>query len=200
MRRTTTLLVLVGLLAGTAAIPARAKRPKAPRDRTFYVVGGADRFECALSADPKLADPTRGCTNDTDSPVLGAAPTWIPALDGLPLSLDVTRPIHGKVRVDSRHLIGDFFPLGAGQAQLRVTVVGVVAGEEVTVGNFTSEPYTVTPAETEHWVEFRIEPAAALEGAELADLSLGLEVLGPTAFHNFFSADGQSSMTVPLAR
>ena len=200
MRRTATLLVLVGLLAGTAAMPARAKRPKVAQKRTFYIVAGAERYECTLSSNAGLADPGQTCGNDAHSPLLGGEPTWIPSLATPSLALDVARPIKGRVKVNSRYAWGNEVPAGAGQAQLRVTVVGVVAGKEVTVGSFTSDPYTVWPLQTGYWVEFEIEPDAALAGAELRELAVGLEVLGPNAFHNRFRADGLSAVTVPLAR
>lgn len=201
MRRTLTIVLLLAVTAGLA--PAATAARTKPAARTFYVVPGAERFECALSTDPKLADPSRGCANDYEAaaePVLGPNPTWIHALDGLPVSLDVSRPIRGTVNVDSRHLVSYFVPMGVGQARLRVTVAGVAGGKDVTVGTVTSETYTVTPDVTRYRVDFRIEPDRELAGATLTELRVGLEVLGPNAHHNFFSADGQSRLTLPLAR
>ncbi|HEX2058953.1 MAG TPA: hypothetical protein VHI71_11370 [Actinomycetota bacterium] len=113
----------------------------------------------------------------------------------------MTRPIHGTIEVSSRYLVGYVVgPIGVGQAQLRVTIAGIAGGRDVTVGSFTSETYTVTPAEDEYEVEFEIEPDTALAGARLTELRIGLEVLGPNVNHNFFDADAKSSVTVPLVR
>lgn len=202
MRRGLTFLLSAAVI--TAATPvAAAAPPKGARNRTFYVVPGDGQDECGLSPDRKLLDPSHGCGTRDDAAVgmvLGAEPVWFPAVDGLPVRLDATRPIHGAVTVNSRYLIGYLFPVGAGQARLEVTVAGTVGGEDVTVGTVTSEPYAVTPDRVEYEVEFRIDPDAALAGATLTDLRLGLEVLGPNVHHNLYYADGESVVTLPLAR
>ena len=205
MRRTLVALVLATLVAGAATGVAAAEsfKAKSPASRTFYVVPGGGQDDCALSRSRTLVDATHGCGTRDDAAtgmVLGSEPVWFPALDGLPLRLDVGRSIHGTVTVNSRYLVGWVVPGGAGQAQLRVTVAGVAAGDEVTVGSFTSEPYLVAPHQMEHEVEFRIDPDAALAGATLTDLRLGLEVLGPNVHHNLYYADGLSAVTLPLAR
>lgn len=204
MRRNLTLFLLVVALA--AAAPAagarRAARPKSQAQRTFHVVA-AQEGECALSSRAGPFDPGHGCGTWTDAataPVLGAETVWFPALDGLPLSLDVTRPIHGTVVVNSRYLVGYVVPSGAGVAQLKVTVAGVSGGEDVIVGSVTTEPYAVAPNRMEYEVDFRIDPDAALSGARLTDLRLGLEVTGPNAHHNLYYADGRSTVTLPLSR
>ncbi|HYO61324.1 MAG TPA: hypothetical protein VEU29_05445 [Actinomycetota bacterium] len=202
MRRGLTFLLLAAVMA-TAAPAATAARPKGAGSRTFYVVPGADEDQCSLSSSQKRLDPNHGCgtrDNAATGMVLGAEPAWLPAVDGLPLRIDVTRPIQGEITVSSRYLIGYYVVTGAGQAQLEVTVAGTVGGQEVTVGTVTSEAYPVTPDRAEYRVEFRIEPDAALAGATLTGLRLGLEVVGPNVNHNLYYADGKSAVTVPLAR
>lgn len=201
MRRTATLLVLVGLLGATAAVPARAKRPKAARSQTYYLVPGAG-FQCRLSVDAESGKPGAGCDAPYDvgiHPALTSKPTWIPALDGLPLVLDANRPIRGTVTVSTRHLVGYTGQYGAGPAQLRAIVTGFVDGEEVLIGSVTSEPYVVVPTQAEYEIDFEIEADVEFESALLTDLTLGLEVAGPNIRHNYFHADGTSSVTIPLA-
>lgn len=204
MRRTLALFLLAAVI-GAAAPPATARRPaKAKgRDRTFYVVPGTDGKQCALSTDRDLVDPSYGCGTPDDAAtgmLLGSEPVWFPALDGLPVHLDVSRSIRGKVTVNSRYLVGYLVPGGAGLAGLEITVAGVAGGEEVTVGSFTTEPYPVTPDDMTYEVEFQIEPEASLHGEALTELRLGLEVTGPNVNHNLYYADGNSTMKVPLAR
>lgn len=200
MRRSLTFLLLVATIAA-AAPAAGAGRPVKP-SRTFYVVPG-DQDQCGLSSDRKLVDPSHSCgtrDNAATGTVLGAEPVWFPALDALPVRLDVARPIEGTVVVNSRYLIGYDYPVGAGQAQLEVTVAGTVAGEEVTVGTVTTDAYSVTPDRVDYEVGFRIDPDPALAGAALTELRLGLEVVGPNVNHNLYYADGRSAVTFPLAR
>lgn len=203
MRRSAALLVLAGLFAGSAALPAQAKKAKPARVQTYYVVGGAERFTCSLSVDPKLADPARGCSDDYDGvtqPVLGPEPTSIPAVDGLPLAVDVSRPIRGKVTVRSTSLVGHVGQLGVGEAQLTARLVGVAGGRDVTIGETTTEAYSVTPLQEDYVVEFTIEPDDASAGLSFEALTLELEITGTSTFHNGFPADGSSTLAVPVAR
>lgn len=198
MRRSLALFVLAVVLAAPAAAGVTSRKPETP-DRTFYLVAAPQKGKCALSLDPGRAESSRGCGTRADA-ATGSETVWFPALDGLPLSLDVTRPIHGTVTVHSRYLVGWVVPSGGGVAQLTVTVAGTAGGKEVTVGTFTSEPYTVTPDELEYEVEFRIDPDEALAGDALTDLRLGPEVTGPNVHHNLYYADARSTMTLPIAR
>jgi hypothetical protein len=202
MRRIVALLVLVGLLAGLTAMPAAAKKPEAARSQTYYVVPGAG-FQCRLSIDAESGRPGAGCDTGYDvatNPSLTSKPTWIPALDGLPLVLDANRTIRGAVTVSTRPLWGYTGEYGAGPSQVRAIVTGFVDGEEVLVGSATSEPYVVVPTQAEYEVEFEIDPDAELAGAALTELTLGLKVVGPNVRHNYFYADGQSTLTIPRAR
>lgn len=204
MRRRVAFFLAVAVI-GAAAPAAAAGRPAKPKpsDRTFYVVPGTDGKQCALSTDHDLVDPGYGCGTRDDAAtgmVLGSEPVWFPALDRLPVRLDVSRPIEGNVTVHSRYLIGYLVPGGAGVAELEITVAGVAGGQEVTVGTFTTEPYPVTPDHVTYEVEFQIEPDASLHGVALTELRLGLEVTGPNVNHNLYYADGNSTIKVPLAR
>lgn len=202
MRRTGTLLLLA-VLVGGAGPAAEAAKPtaKPPRQQTYFIVPSLPR-QCALSTDPALADPSRTCEDSyagVQREALGSPPLEVPALDGAPLKLDVSRKIKGKIEVGSTYLVSYFGPMGVGRPQLRAGVVGVAEGKEVSVGVTTTEPWTVTPLETEHVVEFEIEPDPELTGVELHRLSLTLEIIGPSAFHDHVSVNGQSTLTVPLA-
>lgn len=205
MRRSIVLVLIVGLAPAAAPAMAGSRlKVKAPRERTLYLVPGAERFECALSTDLGRADTTRSCGGDdfdgVTGPYLGSPPSKFPAIDGVPLKLDVKRPILGRVTVRSTSLWGFFGHLGVGEARVMARVTGVAGGEEVIVGETVSEPYTVTPEEDDYVVEFRIDPDAALAGVTLDALNLELEITGQVAGHSSFLPHGGSSLTLPLAR
>lgn len=190
MRRALALLVLAVVMA----VPATAGG--SPGDRTWHLVAARQKGRCALSVDPARADASR-C--DTSAELTSSGTVWFSASDGLPLRLDVTRPIYGTVTVHSGYLWGTLGSAGVGQAQLEVTVAGVAAEKEVVAGTFTSEPYPVTPDDMEYEVEFQIDPNEALAGKTLTEVRLGLEVTGPNVGHNLYYADGRSTLTLPLA-
>ena len=202
MRRTQAALLLA-VLVGAAAPAAEAAKltARTPRQQTYFMVPALAR-QCALSTDASFTHPTTGCRDDSagvQREVLGGAPLEVPALDGVPLKLDVSRKITGKIEVESTYLWGYLGAYGTGRPQLRAGVVGLADGKEVAVGVTTTDPWTITPLETEHVVEFEIEADPALAGVELHELTLELEIIGLSAGHDLFSADGQSTLTVPLA-
>lgn len=202
MRRTQTLLLLASLVAGAGPAAEAAKlRTRAPRRQTYFIVAGAPQ-QCALSTDPARADPHAWCRDDyagVEREALGGAPLEVPALDGVPLKLDVSRKITGRIRVKSRYVWGTFGGTGIGRPQLRAGVIGLAKGKEVLVGVTTTEAWTITPLETEHVVEFEIAPDPELAGVELEGLTLTLEIIGPATGDNHFSTNGQSTLTITVA-
>jgi hypothetical protein len=203
MRRTRAVLLLAVLVAGASPTAEAAKQTvKTPRQQTYLIVAGLPR-QCALSTDPALADPSTSCRDShagVEREALGGAPLEVPALDGVPLKLDVFRKITGRIRVESSYLVGYIVgPYGVGRPQLRVGVVGLAEGKEVLVGLTTTEAWTITPLETEHVVEFEIAPDPELRGVELHGLTLTLEIIGASTGHELFSANGQSTLTIPVA-
>lgn len=202
MRRTQALLLLAVLVAGASpAAEAATSTAKSPRRQTYVIVPGRPS-QCALSTDPALADSSWSCRDEhagVERETLGGAPLEVPALDGVPLKLDVSRKITGSIRVASPYLWGELIPFGAGRPQLRAGVTGLADGKEVSVGITTTEAWTITPLETAHVVEFEIAPDPKLAGVELDGLTLTLEVVGASVGHRRFSANGQSTLTIPVA-
>ncbi len=200
-RRTRALLLLAVLGAGASpAAEAATLTAKRPRQQTYFVVPGLPD-QCALSTDPALADPGT-CRDDyagVQREALGGAPLELPARDGVPLKLDVSRKITGRIRVTSPYLWGYLVPFGIGRPQLRAGVTGLAGEKEVSVGVATTEAWTITPLETEHVVEFEIAPDPELAGVRLHGLTLTLEIVGVSVGHDRFSANGQSTLTVPVA-
>jgi len=201
MKRHIAVLLVVGLVAAVFAPTAEAgkkkKKKPVPVDATYYIVWGGDA--CALSTTTDAANPDEACSDlfwGLTAP-LSEGPAVIPAIDGLPLTLDAAKPIKGKISVQSWYFAGlgpDI--MGIGQPELYVKLTGVSGGEEVTLGELTTEPYTVTPASADYVVEFEIQPDAALTGKVLDELTLTMEVQGNSLFHGVFPADGTSTLTM----
>lgn len=202
MRRSVALLLLLGLVAVTSPASARSRlKVKTPRERTYYVVAGGE--ECALSTDPGLADPQTTCSHEgleRTTTVLGTTPMEMPALDGLPLRLDVTQPLKGELTVRSGTTVGDFGPNGIGQSQLDVTLTGTAGGKQVLIGETTIEPYTVTPLNEEYRLPFEIDADATLAGVKLDALTMSVAMGGTTFRHGFIPANASSTLTLPLGR
>lgn len=201
MRRTTALVLLVGLAAAAAPVAHAARfNAKALRSRTFYVVpAGA---ECGLSTNPARGDPQRSCTHDGveyHTTILGTTPIEMPALDGVPMALDASGSIEVDVLVRSRATFSYEGPLGVGQAELNVRLTATANGEEVVIGEAT-ESYSVSPASLDYRVQMTIDPEPGLAGAKLSAPTMHVSVTGPTVNHGYIPADASTRITLPLVR
>lgn len=202
MRRHLVVLLVVGLVVGALA-PAQAAKKKKPKkpvpvDVTYNVVWNGDA--CALSTSTALANPEEACLDVFAGGItgsrLGSGPFVIPAIDGLPLTVDAAKPIKGKLQMDSFVLAnGAPVPVGVGASEVHVTLTGTSAGADVTLGEATAE-YVVTPATADYEFEFEMTPAADLAGKVLDSLTLTVDVVGPTIFHGVIPADGTSTVTL----
>ena len=205
MKRHLVVALVIALIGGAFAAPVEAakrkkKRPAAPVavDTTFHIVWGGE--SCALSTTTDAANPEESCsdvfwglTGDT----LGAGPHLLPAIDGLPLTLDTAKTIRGKFNVQSWYFAG-LGPdvMGLGQAEIELILSGTSAGEEIVVAEHTTDPYLVTPASADYVVEFEMQPAEELAGKVFDTLTLSLEVTGTQMFHGVVPADGTSTLTI----
>lgn len=208
MKRHIVLLLVVGLLVGALAPAQAAKKKKkkkpVPVDLTYTIVPAGDAA-CGLSTDADLAgdtscgDPFGGSTT---GPVAGSGePILVAALDGLPLTLDAAKPIKGTLNIGSYTLAaladnGAGVPLGAGEGQWQVALTGTSDGEDVTIGELTTETYTVTPGTGDYEVTFEITPGEELAGTVFDSLTLSLEMVGSATLHGAIQADGTSTLTV----
>lgn len=207
MKRSLVLILTLGLIVGSFAPVADAARKKkkkkkppapVPVDVTYYIVWNGEG--CALSITQDLANPEEACADPfagVTGPMLGTGPFAMPALDALPLTLDAAKPIKGTISVESWYATGEIPDvMGTGEAEIAVSLTGTSGGEEVVIGELTTEPYIVTPAEANYVVEFEFEPPAELAGKVLDDLVLSLEATGNQMFHGVFPADGSSTLVV----
>jgi hypothetical protein len=203
MRRHIALLMVVALAAAlfapTADAAKRKKKKKkkpVPVDLTYYINWGEDTCVLSLTAvasEEACADPFAGALADQ----AGSVPFPMPAMDGLPLTFDATKPVKGVINVQSYYAVGagpDV--MGIGQPEIEVKLAGVSRGEEIVIGELTTDPYTVTPATADYTVEFEITPPEELNKKVLTELILTMQIKGNSMFHGVFPADGTSTLTL----
>ena len=188
--------LVVGMLAPTVATAKKKKKKKpVPVDQIYYINWAEDTCVLSVTAvesEEACADPFAGAP----APAFGTA-FEMAAVDGLPLTLDVAKPITGVINVESYYLVGvgpDV--MGVGQPEIEVTLAGTAAGAEVVIGELTTEPYTVTPASSDYVVEFEITPPEELAGTVLDTLTLTMQITGNSMFHGVFPANGTSTLTM----
>lgn len=201
MRRHLVTLLVVGLIVGALA-PAQAAKKKKPKpksptpvavDVTYNLVQGGDAG-CALSIATGEAascgDPFGGAIT---GPVAGGGPIAIPAVDGLPLTLDASKPVKGKFVLRSYGVAAvPQAPLGAGEAEVHFVLTATSAGEELVLGEVTTDTYVVSPASRTYDVEFEIVVPAEMTGKVLDSLTLTYEMTGPAVLHGALSDDGNT--------
>ena len=118
-----------------------------------------------------------------------------PSSDGMPLTLDASRPVTGTVDLESFG-IADPVAAGTGLVTVSVSLDALDQGNGVPVGS-DAETVLITPTQTEYPVAFTIHPNGALDRADLSGLDLRVHVEGPYAFSGFIGNSGKSFMDVP---
>ncbi|MDQ3914528.1 MAG: hypothetical protein M3323_04230 [Actinomycetota bacterium] len=93
------------------------------------------------------------------------------AADGLPLTLDTSRTVTGSFTVRGWSGVG-----GVGLAEVDVTLVATIAGEEKEIGTF-NHSYTAGPLHEEE-IAFEMTLDPALAGVEVEGLTLGVHTHG----------------------
>jgi hypothetical protein len=118
-----------------------------------------------------------------------------PSTDGMPLTLDASRPVTGTIDLKS---FGITDPLATGTCLVTVSVSleALYHGNGVSVGS-DSETVLITPTQTEYPVGFTIQPNGVLDRADLSGLDLRVHVEGPYAFSGFIGNSGKSWTDVP---
>lgn len=118
-----------------------------------------------------------------------------PSTDGMPLTLDASRPVTGTIDLESFG-ITDPYAAGTGLVTVSVDLEALYQGNGVSVGS-DSENVLVTPTQTSYPVAFTIHPNGALDKADLSGLDLRVHVEGPYAFSGFIGNSGKSFTDVP---
>lgn len=189
--------LVVGSLAGTAEAGKKKKKPKAPVPVDVNFTLGLADDACIFSITPTPGDgdcgsPFWGVLGEELEPdALGAS-----AVDGLPLTIDATKPIKGTIVFESYALAVGPDVVGIGQPSVTITATGTSGGAEVALGEFTSDPYTVLPNQVQYPVEFEIQIPAENDKKVLDGLTLTWKVTGNSMFHGAVQPDGVNGFTI----
>ena len=215
-------LLVLGLVTGVVfsslgvAEAAKKKKPKpvpvpAQADQTFFMRRDACTGDEADNARLSITDGTEpadgnqcgfldyGVMNEVyvASGDTAVSDAW-PAVDGLPLVLDATKPITGTINMYSSYL-GDPLPaevgVAAGQVEMVIDITGVSAGEDIVVGTAMVE-YQVTPGTALYEVKFEIKPGAELDKKSFEEFVLTTTVRGPNALHGLYELDNPASTVI----
>ncbi len=117
------------------------------------------------------------------------------ARDGLPFILDASKPLVAEISTTSGSCVeeGVCSPaqLGAGQATLKVRVLGFVAGAEQELGNF-SESFIVTPG-SGHTSVFEAKLDSSLNNKKVESLRVLVYLAGAAVGHGIIELDNPPS-------
>lgn len=111
-----------------------------------------------------------------------------PSSDGMPVAFDATRSVTGVISLTG---------LGVGAAQVDVTLEALVGGQDVTLGETTTDLTVLDPTATSSPVDFAITPDAQYAGADVQAMDLRVLVKGPYIYSGFIALNGASYVDVP---
>ena len=216
MKKTLIAALVACLVASAFAAPAIAKRkkPKKPvpvqLDQKFFLrdTDGCDTSENQLSV---TDGPDSGCWYVDSGPLYtliveaglltpaDLGQTWA-AMDGVPVTLDATKPITGEISTSSGACVvdGGCSPaqVGAGQATLDVVVYADIDGEEKEIGTFSAS-FVVVPGSTVTTpIEITLDPS--LDKVKATGLKVLTFLHGAAAGHGIIELEAPASfITVP---
>lgn len=168
----------------------------------FYTAAGI-RYEIGQTTGDACADdPTTGGQRCA---VAGreSASRYFDAIDGVPITLDTTKPVTGSVWTEGATCpVGDPAPcspagIGAGETTMDVSLVGKIGTEEITIGEL-SETYQVQPGTVHEFkINMKIDPALA--GKVFDTIELRTWQGGVAVGHGVILTNGDTSsfITVP---
>ncbi len=191
------------------------------RHTTYVAVAGAASFATPTAGTSRFYLRRDGCGTASDNPhlsvtsgtdggdgcglvltIVGVGGTAdqgafvdYPSTDGMPLTLDASRPVTGTIDLQSFG-ITDPLAAGTGLVTVSVSLEALDQGNGVSVGS-DSESVLITPTQAEYPVAFTIQPNGALDRADLSGLDLRVHVEGPYAFSGFIGNSGKSFTDVP---
>ena len=114
--------------------------------------------------------------------------------DGMPATLDATRDVPGTIAVGA-YLSG--VGGGVGELVLDLEVTAISDNRTVTLGS-TTVKQMIDPAKDVHELPFTIDIDDALDGQELTNITLGVDVRGLHMGHGFLTLGGMSHFTLPI--
>lgn len=209
----------MGLVVGSLGVAEAAKKKKKPKpvpapvavDQTFYMRrdactgAGADSADNArLSLEDGVDEGNlcgwgeSGLLNEAviNSGQLDAVADVWPVADGLPLTVDATKPISGKLQMVSSFLgAAPDNGLAGGNVEIVIDFTGVSGGEDVVLGTATAE-YQVTPASSRYEVPFEIKLDGALDKKSFESLVMTTTIRGANFGHGLYELDQPASTVV----
>jgi hypothetical protein len=111
-----------------------------------------------------------------------------PSTDGMPLAFDGSRAVTGVISLTG---------LGIGAAQVDVTLEALVGGQDVTLGQTTSDLTVLDPTAASSPVAFTITPDAQYAAADVQAMDLRVLVKGPYVYSGFIALSGASYVDLP---
>ena len=210
--KTVAALTLVGgLLLAPSSLPAVAKgKPKAkkpparklvPMQKKFFLRQTEDCIEhkehLSLTDGPDLECWTvDDFASDVYAPtnLIPLVDVW-PAADGVPFTLNVSKPITGKISVGSADCLLSGvcapFGVGVGRAQLDVVLEAQIDGATVSLGEFHAT-YEVVPDEI-YTFDLNMKLPASLRNQTVRNLTLSTFTHGPVVNHGIVQLDDPAS-------
>lgn len=197
-----TLVLVVGLTGA-----ALAEAPADGTARTFYLRN--DGADCGTGAHPFLADAPG--TKDLGCGYIGGGPfgevfanagvdtakvyvTETP----MTLKLDALRNVDGKITVTPYAIVNGNSGSGVGQVVVDVAATALTAtNSQIELGSQTTT-VTATPVASRQAVPFSLDVADALDGTDITELYLSVNVRGVHAAHGFTELNGSSLVNVPF--
>lgn len=175
--------------------------------RTFYLRN--DGANCGTGAHPFLADAPGtkdlGCGYIGGGPFgevfhnLGVGTAKVYATETpVSLKLDALRNVDGKITVTPYAKGPGDAGSGVGQIVVEVSAAALTAaGQQVELGAATST-VTATPLASRQAVPFSLDVADALDGTDITELYLTVNIRGVHAAHGFNELNGSSLVNVPF--
>ena len=188
------------MVAGVfSALPAGAQEADPPIAKdgpaTTYFL---HRAACGGDADPGLGMSTEDLQeeggDDCGNLLMGLpneaelVTTIYPATDALPLTLDPSRPVSGEITLHSNGV-------GAGQAEVDLTLTGTSGGETVVIAEQTLT-YVMTPDSDTYTSPIEMIPDEGSNGKVFESLEFTTWVRGPSLLHGYASVDDPPSFVV----
>ena len=200
MKKLLILALATGLVAGSLAVGAEAKKKKKLVSKAVnYYLRSADCTADVFSLSISDGEDSGNCGSFDNGPsqeVFKAAgeeyleQVWV-AADGIPFKLDATKALTGTI------YMGSWSGASAGSATLDVVINGNSGGESVEIGK-ASTTYTVTPETNYHEVTFEIDVADDLNKKSFTTLELHTVSRGTAPLHGYYGLETEVSyFTMP---
>lgn len=171
-----------------------------PSERTFYVRAFTNApcvgFRLSIQRGEGEGHCAASIASFTPAAEEAATATTYAAADGVPFTLDASRPITGVVSIESWAQIASG-GIGAGLMTVDVTLSSARDSGEGEVLGTTTVEYVATPLQYRYDTPWSIQPALKLDGTDFVSLQLSLRVRGRNVLHGATRANS-TNLTIPI--